>query len=273
MGLSYGFNACDGDDLMPLYTTLVPAGSIIPYGGKIAPGGWVMCDGTAISRTTYSSLFGAIVPLVGTFTVTIASPAVVTLSGHGFVTGDQVYLTTTGALPTGLTANTLYYVYYINTTTFSLATSRANAYAATRINTSGTQSGVHSLYACPFGLGDGSTTFTLPDARGRVIAGQDTMNGAGASRLSLATTQGSYGNPGASGGNQSHTLVTSEIASHNHNPGTRTTAGGADQTGTGIPPHNGVPSGTQQMLSTNTGGDGAHNNVQATLVTNYIIKF
>ena len=65
------------------------------------------------------------------------------MSGHAMVTGDQVYLTTTGALPTGLTANTLYYVVYVSSTTFSLATTRANAVAGTKINT-GSQSGTHA---------------------------------------------------------------------------------------------------------------------------------
>lgn len=37
-----------------------PIGSIIPYGGATAPSGWIICDGTAISRTIYSELFAVI---------------------------------------------------------------------------------------------------------------------------------------------------------------------------------------------------------------------
>ena len=37
-----------------------PAGSLIQYGGAAAPSGWLLCDGTAISRTTYAPLFTAI---------------------------------------------------------------------------------------------------------------------------------------------------------------------------------------------------------------------
>ena len=37
-----------------------PIGSILPYGGATAPSGWMICDGTAISRTTYSELFAVI---------------------------------------------------------------------------------------------------------------------------------------------------------------------------------------------------------------------
>lgn len=35
----------------------LPAGQIRPFAGTVAPNGWMLCDGTAISRTTYASLF------------------------------------------------------------------------------------------------------------------------------------------------------------------------------------------------------------------------
>lgn len=37
-----------------------PAGAIMGYGGTTAPGGYLLCDGSAISRTTYGHLFTAI---------------------------------------------------------------------------------------------------------------------------------------------------------------------------------------------------------------------
>ena len=37
-----------------------PKGMISPYGGASAPTGWLMCDGSAVSRTTYSALFAVI---------------------------------------------------------------------------------------------------------------------------------------------------------------------------------------------------------------------
>jgi hypothetical protein len=73
-----------------------------------------------------------------------------------------MFLTTTGTLPTGLTANTLYYVIFVSSSTFRLATTYANAIAGTAINTSVSQSGVHTAFACPFGLGNGTTTFNVP---------------------------------------------------------------------------------------------------------------
>ena len=38
----------------------LPSGVIVPYGGSSAPTGWLLCDGSAVSRTTYSTLFTAI---------------------------------------------------------------------------------------------------------------------------------------------------------------------------------------------------------------------
>lgn len=42
------------------FASLVPAGVMMDFGGTSAPQGWLVCDGTAVSRTTYSRLFAAI---------------------------------------------------------------------------------------------------------------------------------------------------------------------------------------------------------------------
>jgi microcystin-dependent protein len=44
----------------------VPSGIIMPFGGTSAPTGYLSCDGSAISRTTYSTLFTAIGTTWGT---------------------------------------------------------------------------------------------------------------------------------------------------------------------------------------------------------------
>lgn len=152
-----------------------------------SPSGYLLCDGTAVSRTTYSSLWDVLraggstspygsgdgsttfnlpnlverVPVgsepptsLGTATITIAAPGVVTLTAHGLATGQIVYFTTTGALPTGLVATTgRYWVISLTANTFNLATSLANAIAGTTITTSGTQSGTHTLFSADFELG------------------------------------------------------------------------------------------------------------------------
>ncbi len=45
---------------------LDPVGSIISYGGSSAPTGWLLCDGSAISRTTYADLFAVLGTTYGT---------------------------------------------------------------------------------------------------------------------------------------------------------------------------------------------------------------
>ena len=107
----------------------VPSGTIISYAGSTAPAGWMLCDGSAISRTTYSTLF--------------------------------------------------------------------------------------SVVSTTYGAGNGSTTFTLPDLRGRTVFGKDNMGGSAASRLTSAG--GITGTTlGATGGAQTKSLATGEMPSHSH---------------------------------------------------------
>lgn len=82
-------------------------------------------------------------------TITIAAPAVVTIAALGFPTskivrGTPVVFSTTGALPTGITAGTTYY-----TGNVSGAKSSFNLYTdknlTTIVNTSGSQSGAHTM--------------------------------------------------------------------------------------------------------------------------------
>ena len=108
-------------------------------------------------------------------------------------------------------------------------------------------------------MGDGSTTFNLPDLRGRTSIGKGTGSG-----LSARTI-------GATGGEETHTLTTAEIPSHTHSiPSRDATAGGAHA--------DTVPSVTSTGLDTTTytnaaGSGGAHNNMQPFLVTAWIIKY
>ena len=76
-----------------------------------------------------------------TVTMTIASPCVVTLTSHGLADGTRIVFSTTGALPTGITANTVYFVKSPSTNTFNVASSSGGS----AINTSGSQSGTHTM--------------------------------------------------------------------------------------------------------------------------------
>lgn len=85
-------------------------------------------------------------------TLTIATPCVVTWTAHGLISGQRLQLTTTGALPTGLSINTTYFVTVVTANTFNLSTTLANAQTATFIATSGTQSGIHTAVSASITL-------------------------------------------------------------------------------------------------------------------------
>lgn len=116
----------DGTNFQSLNTPvqqLQPTGGIIMYGGSVAPGGWLVCDGSPVSRTTYSRLFVAIASAYGngdgstTFNVPnmsgrfVAGPSPslsTTLGANGGLlsTPVSVTFTTTGPIPVGSGSNT-----------------------------------------------------------------------------------------------------------------------------------------------------------------------
>lgn len=134
-----------------------------------------------------------------------------------------------------------------------------------------------------YGSGNGTTTFNLPDIRGRVVAGKDNMNGIPVNRL---TTQVTGSTLGAVGGTEEVTLTSTQIPSHTHtvnDPGhTHTLANPViDTTGSlSAPPGGGLgivttattSSSTTGITLSNTGGGGAHSNVQPTIIFNKVIK-
>lgn len=166
-----------------------PVARIEAYAGSSAPGGWLLCNGSAVSRTTYPKLFAA-----------------------------------------------------IGTT---------------------------------YGAGDGSSTFNLPDLRGRVPVGRD----AGQTEFDVL---------GEAGGAKTHTLSVAEMPSHTHtqNPHSHEidTAGTALKyilraspgTGSGMGGMGGTGAAFNATAATatnqNTGGGGAHNNLQPYRVLNFIIR-
>lgn len=176
-------------------TAFVPPGIVWSYTGTAAPSGWLLCDGSAISRTTFSALFA------------------------------------------------------ITSTTF--------------------------------GVGDGSTTFNIPDIRGRVIAGQDDMGGTSANRLT-GLAGGIDGDVfGGTGGGEGHILSVAQMPVHSHggvtgttnmairNDGATTLSGVFDMVRSDQ--GNDSPEGHNHSISSEGSGT-THNNVQPTIILNYIIK-
>lgn len=108
----------------------------------------------AAEKTAYDYAFKIEMPdapplLTGVATITIAAPGVVSRVAHGLVLGDAVKFSTTGALPTGITAGTTYYVIAAGLTADAFQLSATPGGAA--ITTTGTQSGVHTMISIPTG--------------------------------------------------------------------------------------------------------------------------
>lgn len=144
-----------------------------------------------------------------------------------------------------------------------------------------------------FGSGDGSTTFNLPDKRGRVSAAKDDQGGSAAGRLTSAS--GISGNVlGGAAGAQEITLAGSQIPLHRHNGSTNpsshlhgtlfpvftdTTTGGGSFTFKSYASSNltanSDSTSISQSFTTDTGtglGGGPHINIQPTIVCNYLIR-
>jgi microcystin-dependent protein len=149
-------------------------GEVKAFAGLTAPQGYLICDGSAVSRSQYANLFDVIGTSHGqgdgstTFNLPdyrgqflrgrIAIPNVTgtgsaasnqaTFTNHGFNrTGLRVRLAS-GAL-TGLALNTDYFVIVVDANTLAFATSRANALANTRIVISGVNTAVITQWVAP----------------------------------------------------------------------------------------------------------------------------
>lgn len=118
----------------------------------------------------------------GTVTMTIATPCVVTWAAHGLYDGATVRFTTTGALPTGLAANTDYFATRVDANAFKLSTTLASQVAGTFIASSGSQSGVHTAENYTTARGTGAATTDLERLNGIWVNKYDIANGPAARR-------------------------------------------------------------------------------------------
>lgn len=269
-------------------STITPPGVLVPYAGAAAPTGWVLCDGSAISRTTFANLFAAIgvVYGAGNGTTTFNVPDMrgrvpvgknaatfVTLGGVG---GEETHLLSTPELPVhthvissdsaGTPAGTLNAV-SAGTPAGTLSTDSAGTPAGTIGNEtanhthSGTTSGVSAFH-----------THSQAETR-NTVNGQSYGAGSfpyGTNILTSVTSTDST--------DHSHNITTGiESTTHNHLfTGTAMTGHTHTFTGTAMGTHvhtfTGTALGTHTHTISNTGAGTAHNNLQPYNVVNYIIK-
>jgi len=253
-------------DTVGQQTYIVPTGGILPYAGSSAPSNYLMCDGAGVSRSTYSTLFALVgttygvgngtttfnvpdlrnrVPLgagTGTKVATFASRAsnVITVTGltnaanNEFQTGQAVVYSTTGAVITGLTNATTYYVVRTGNLTFSLASSLSNAQNGTVVSLSSD--------------GTGTQTFTITyTTRTRADTGGEENHAMSSTELLSHT----------------HTITTPYL------PRAYTSAQGGGSNSKLSSPTEGA--GTDLVIN-NAGGNAAMNIMQPFLSLNYIIK-
>jgi len=252
---------------------VVPPGTEVDTASIRAPTGWYMEYGQAVSRSGDLPLMNAI-----TEAFTANTNGTTTLSN---VSSDLRNLGLEGSILEGVgiqTGTTIVSVDSASQITMSLA--------ATNTATGG------AVRAFPFGNGDGSTTFNVPDGRGVAYAGRDNMGGTAAGRITSAGSGVDGLRLKTIGGTQNITLSVNNlppytpqisVASAYEGQLTITGAPSSFATGSGDAAHpamvsNGtstysLPAITNTVTATAQGGTSApFSSVQPTAIRNKIIK-
>lgn len=142
-----------------------------------------------------------------------------------------------------------------------------------------TYADLFAVTSTTYGIGDGATTFNLPDLLGRTAIGAGTGDAADATAHAL----------GSKTGTETHALITAELAAHSHTvtdaghrhdpsvgtdflavngAGTLAMPGG----GAAVEPAVTTSTDTTGIVIDNAGSGTAHNNMQPSLTLNWIIK-
>jgi microcystin-dependent protein len=125
-----------------------------------------------------------------------------------------------------------------------------------------TYSALFGVISTIHGVGDGTTTFNLPDLRGRVVVGSG--SGQGLTNRNL----------GDLGGAETHALTTAELAAHRHRMQLSDGAAWWQGSGTNAKPTTSAAGGTaEEGESGSTGSGTAHNNMMPFYSMGYYICY
>jgi len=267
--------------------------------------------GTALTQslatTGVSSMTGPIklaAGAVGSPSLTLASDT--TTGWYNSAAGAWTYVTGGTALmtigPTAVTVTTMTVTNLTVTGTFTVASARIVGEIVDYAGSSApslwllafgqaisrtTYSSLFAAISTTFGSGDGSTTFNVPDYRGRVGVGKDNMGGSTAGRITAAGCGITGTTLGAVGGAETVTISTAQLPSHSHSnslndPGhTHSYVQSIQKTNSAdfsVPQYADITTGTtgssttgMSITNASTGSGNAVNNVQPTIIINKII--
>lgn len=122
-----------------------------------------------------------------------------------------------------------------------------------------TYSELFAIIGTTYGSGDGSTTFNLPNLKGKVPVGLD-------------SNDTDFDILGETGGEKTHTLTVQELPAHKHSLNFYQKGSGGNAKGTPYDVINNTLVGGDEAPINDTGGGQPHNNLQPYIVQNYIIK-
>ncbi len=132
-----------------------------------------------------------------------------------------------------------------------------------------TYSVLFAVIGIAFGSGNGTTTFNIPDCRGRVAVAPDDMGTTSGSALRITTGASTLA---GSGGSDRVTLTTNQMPAHNHPPASGTSPSFANIVASGGTAAVGTGSNILTNTTTgNTGGGASHENMMPYVVLNKII--
>ncbi len=125
-----------------------------------------------------------------------------------------------------------------------------------------TYSDLFAVIGTTYGIGNGTTTFNIPNAKGNVI-------------VNIQNSDTNFNALGKTGGSKTHALTEAEMPSHNHPPagGTAFIVWGAPDANLYVGTGSTLIGGGSGASSGLRGGSQAHNNLQPYIVMNYIIKY